>query len=251
MANKELQAALNILLETQRISERDVTDDPPETRNGLAVLKQVAINELPIVRKYYTDLLTKHIVKVFIKGNMPELEAYLKKEGGIVLNGNLLYNWLIENLAKPSVFGPQHTIQVMELLAEFCKANEIESIPMPYWDGADVEVIIGNDVNKLVNIIKKAVRVTNKDDITKFVLTKYAFLQAINDKVAYNLVPVVIFNLDPEEITGLSDALFNGQQSVVVDVNGKKFDEVVVLLNQQLQAANTALKRVTKENTNE
>lgn len=250
MANKELKEVLDTLLETQRAADLDMAEIPPETRIGMATRKQEAVNYLPVATKNYTNELSKHIVKVFIKGSSAELEAYLKKEGGIVLNGNLLYDWLADNLQRPRVFAPQHTVQVMELLAEFCKANDIDSIPMPRWESIDVEALV--DVpSKLINILKKGIRLTNKDDLTKFVLTKYTFLQAIKDKVTYNLVPVVIFNLSDDEITGLSDALFNGQMNVVLDVSDKKFDEVVAELNTKLHAANAALKRVTKGANNE
>jgi hypothetical protein len=76
------------------------------------------------------------------------------------------------------------------------------------------------------------------------VLNKYTIINAINDKVAYNLVPVAIFNLSDDEITALSDTLFKGQQNVVLETLDLKFDEIVANLNIKLQAAYAALKRV-------
>jgi hypothetical protein len=244
MANKELKAALDKYFQTKKASEEDLTDVPHKVLMGRAAAKQEAVMRLPLEKQAYTDKLSKHIVKVFVKGKCPELEAYLKKEGGIVLNGNLLYDWVADQLRRPSVFVPQHTIQVTEALLEFCRANDISSIPMPMWaEGGNSFVI--KSPSDLIRIIKKGIRATNGDTLTRFVLNKYAFIQAINDKVAYNLVPVIVFGLEDEEITSLSDTLFKGQQTVVIETLDKKFDEIVTNLNTKLQAAYAALKRVT------
>jgi hypothetical protein len=249
MANKELKSLLDNYLETVKTAAMDLEDVPAQTKIAQGTAKQLAIESLSAVKKAYTNALTKRIVKVFVSGDSAEFEAYLKKEGALTLNGNLLYEWLSTGLNNTAVFSPQHTIDVMGLLLEFCKANDIESIPMPRWDIGDHESQIKSHQD-LVNILKKGVRATNGDTLTKFALTKYTFIEAINKKVDYNLVPVVIFSLTNEEITALSDTLFNEQQNIVLDVTDKKFDEIVATLNLKLQAANTALKRVTKENTN-
>lgn len=249
MANKELKKLLDEVAVVRADAEMDLTDCPPNVYMGKATAKAYAIENLAEVEKKYTDALVPHIVKVFVKHETPELTGYLHKNGAIVLNGNLLYDWLANQLHNPPVFAPNHTIQVMDCLMEFCRNNSIESIPMPKWGPEDVEVKI-NSREHLVELLKKGIRATNGNDLTRFLMVKYANLQAIKAKIDFNLVPVVILGLQDDEITGLSDTLFKDQPSVILDVGDKQFSEVEAILNKELQAAYAALKRVNKENKN-
>lgn len=229
-AENRILEMLNNLEEAKRVATQDLSGWDRQTMNGAQIRKREAEDMVEVLKAGYRTTIENTFVKVFVSGNRAEEFAQVaERKGYVVLDGTELYRHLaiaVEPSMDPRerTFTGTQVALLVQVIQRYMQQHKIYAINQPKIDANEMG-IQRRDSESVVDVIRKAVRNTNGDDILAVDLSDRALDKALEKRVAKLAVPVIVTGLSADEAQSLTTRLFGGRPTVSLEATHNTTDE--------------------------
>jgi len=213
VAKERLQAILNDIEAFTKVLNSPLDGWDASTRAGAVIRQREAEDQVKSLTEAYRTLISNSVIKVFLTG--PRAESFAVragKEGAVVVDGHSLYKEFAAQV-RPSLdeknpqFMSAQLILLTQVMQRYMQGHGIHTLQMPKLDSMDMDLTLRSDA-EVENIVQKAVRNSNGDDLLAFDLTNRILTKALEVKAATTAMPCILTGLTADEQQSLSVKLF-------------------------------------------
>lgn len=248
---KTLSEILKEIESLRSVIDMDITSVQPATRAGWEAAQSAAKTKIDSVKDEYARTAKSVSVGIYLGGDREVVQAAVKvaqdKGDALVVNGNEIY----ERIALPvyammggsGLLSASQSARILQELTQIGNELKIASMPIP-----DVAALSGQkhvpDLGSLVDIIRDSIRKAVGDELAMMYTTKKVGDLALEMKMARPLIPVVLLNVQQEQISNETAA---GMWSDHYVVEAKAGDDPESLVLDVFNAINDKLKNNKKK----
>jgi hypothetical protein len=249
----KLEAAMNLVIETQKIADTDLVDVPYKVRPGWGMRINAAKFDLPGVLKEYKEELSKHITKkVFLDGSPEAVAAFARITGelevdGLVVDASGLYRRLADAVAPSLGVRGEFGMGQYGAISNIMKVIQSEYPEFKLKGPESGTSCFIKTLDQLLDVVRSLVRATNGDALNIHILNARAVKQAL---AIEQTEPVALFvrGASKDEMANLSLGLIGGPAVLLTipeDVTTEWVDEelkALTIWNGQSNSTETAEK---------
>lgn len=235
---REIKEIIEDIRETEKLACTKEEAIPYKSRGGMLVAIRTACERLPLVLKELENaLIPNKLAALYASGDqvvLNDVAKFVRETGGVVLDGNALYRQIADRIEQS--YSPSRTFSttqysiMLQGIREAALMFDYYELPVPKYQ----ETICPDSRCTLAHI-KKCIRNSIGDDLSRRYLTKFLVESVLKLEKVSKVVPILVLDANTTEEKNILSPLFNTTNTFDFKPNFQLDQKTIVKLfkNQQ------------------
>jgi hypothetical protein len=210
--SRELKEIFKDIKETEKLACVKMEDVPYKSRGGMGIAIRSACEKLPVLlEELKTTAIPSRLSAVFASGDeatVSKVADFMRKNGGIVLDGNELYRKLVNAIEptydKTRVFSTTQHSLMLQGIRDIAQGLDFDDLPAPTYK----ETICKNSKETLEHV-RKVIRSSISDSFSKKYLVKDLVELLLKSGIDAPRIPILVVDVQSQDEKANLSTLFS------------------------------------------